>query len=137
MPQEDAWVTREVLGCQLDIYLPAPGRCFCNSKEMLGCPRKVFGCAEDMFGCSQGGDFVPWGNALGAVSMPGGDAWVVHRDACVLQETPTWLPEIVGCSREVLECPGQVLGCPGDMPGCPSKLLVQHGEGRCLFVPRM
>ena len=46
----------------------------------------------------------------------------------MLQETPAWLPEIVGCSREVLECPGQVLGCPGDMHGCPSKVLVQHGE---------
>ena len=33
-------------------------------------------------GCSQGGDCVPWGSASGGVSMPGEDAWVVHRDAC-------------------------------------------------------
>ena len=37
VPQEDAWVTREVLGCQMGIDFPALGRCFCNSKEMLGC----------------------------------------------------------------------------------------------------
>jgi len=46
----------------------------------------------------------------------------------MLQETPGWLAERLGCSREVLEYPTQVSGCSGEIFGCLSKLLVQHGE---------
>lgn len=46
----------------------------------------------------------------------------------MLQETPGWLGERLGCSREVLEYPRQVTGCSGEIFGCLSKLLVQHGE---------
>lgn len=99
VPQEDAWVFQEGVWVAWGYAWVLPGRRLCFQENALGCP-----------------------------SMPGADAWVLHRDVCMLQETPRWLAERLGCSREVLEYPTQVTGCSGEIFGCLSKLLVQHGE---------